>query len=212
MNIIIFGATGKTGLELVSQSLEQGHNVTAFVRNPDKINLSHAHLRIEKGEVTQYSDIAKIVKTQKYDAIFSALGAKTPFQKDPKLTEALKNMIQAATEHNINKLIHISFIGAREESTQLGVLYKYIVPIVMKNLVADHQEKDALLAKSTLNWISVQPPILTSGERTGTYLHEEHINKGKRSKKKISRANLADFMIQQLNSDIYNKKAVFVTE
>lgn len=212
MNIIIFGATGKTGQELVTQSLEKGYKVTAVVRNPAKMTITHPHLTIEKGDLTNDTDVTRILKAQSYDAVFSALGAKTPFQKDPILTKATKNIIQAAAENRINKFIHVSFIGVRKESSQLGILYKYIVPVVMKNLIADHREKEAVLANSGLNWIAVQPPILTSGAKTGHYIHEQQINKGISSTKKLSRANLADFMIQQLEQDHYRQSAVFVTE
>ncbi len=212
MNIIIFGATGKTGHELVTQSLEKGYKVTAVVRNPTKMTITHPHLTIEQGDLTNYTDVTTIVKAQPYDAVFSALGAKTPFQRDPILTKATKNIIQAAAENHIDKFIHVSFIGVRKESSTLGMLYKYIAPVVMKNLIADHREKEAVLASSGLNWIAVQPPILTSGAKTGNYIHEQHINKGISSKKKLSRANLADFMIQQLQQDTYHQSAVFVTE
>lgn len=212
MNIIIFGATGKTGLELVKQSLEHGHQVTALVRHPEKLTISDPKLIIEKGDLSHYDDIERVMKAHPYDAVFSALGAKTPFQRDPILTEATKNIIKAAQANQLNKFIHVSFIGVRKESSQLGALYKYIVPLAMKNLIADHQEKEAFLASSGLDWISVQPPILTSGAKTGTYIHEPHINKGTSSKKKLSRANLADFMIDQLHTSVYHQQGVFVTE
>ncbi|WP_337102707.1 NAD(P)-dependent oxidoreductase [Paenibacillus sp. YIM B09110] len=212
MNIIIFGANGKTGRELMERALKQGHSVTAFVRDPSKILLKDANLNIVKGEATNYSDVEKVLKANKYDIAYSVLGAKGMFKRDLPLIGAMQNIVKAMEKNNVPKLIHVSFIGAREEAVKLGFVYKYIIPNFMKNLLLDHREKDTLLTNSRLTWTLVQPPSLTSGPYTGRYMHEAQINMGVSRKLKLSRADLADFMIKQLNDDTYNNKAVFVTE
>ncbi|KOY14916.1 NAD(P)-dependent oxidoreductase [Paenibacillus xylanivorans] len=212
MNIIIFGATGRTGNELLLRALEAGHTVTAFVRNPSKISVSHRNLNVEKGEATRYSDINDVLSKEKYDAVFSALGAKGMFKRDLPLIDAMKNIVRAAENNEIGKLIHVSFIGVHPDAGKLGFLYKYIIPTFMTNLLRDHREKDAIVNSSKLNWILIQPPVLTSDAYNGKYIHEAEIHGDNSRKLKLSRSNLAEFMLKLANDNTYDKTAVYVTE
>ncbi|NUU76798.1 NAD(P)-dependent oxidoreductase [Paenibacillus xylanilyticus] len=212
MNIIIFGATGRTGSELLRRALSEGHTVTAFVRNPTKLGISHPNLKVEQGEVNRYIDIDTVLKKEKVDAVYSVLGAKSMFKRDMILIDALKNIIQAMEKSDAGKLIHVSFIGAHREAGKLGFLYKYVIPNIMTNLLRDHRDKDALVTQSKLNWILVQPPVLTMGDYNGKYVHEAEIHQDPSRKLKLSRANLADFLLKQGNDSTYDRKAVLVTE
>ena len=212
LNIIIFGATGRTGKELLQRALIEGHTVTAFVRNPSKLGIPHPNLKIVQGEVTRYTDVDHVLKNEKFDAVYSVLGAKSMFKRDLVLIDALKNIIQAMENNEAGKLIHVSFIGTHREAGKLGFLYKYVIPNVMTNLLRDHLDKDKLVTSSKLNWILVQPPVLTMDRYNGQYVHEAEIHPDKSRKLKLSRANLADFMLQHVNDSTYDRKAVLVTE
>src|SRR5690606_36309973 len=73
MNIIVFGATGTVGKEIVKQALEKGYDVTAFLRNPGKMTfLNHPNLRVYTGDVTNAEEVKNAVKN--HDAVFCALG------------------------------------------------------------------------------------------------------------------------------------------
>lgn len=76
MRLLIFGANGKTGRQLVEQSLAQGHAVTAFVRNPAKFNVTHPNLQIVQGDILNYDAVERAVRGQ--DAVLSALGVAPP--------------------------------------------------------------------------------------------------------------------------------------
>ena len=80
MKIIIFGASGRTGLPLVTQALAAGHNVTAFVRNPNKIQISHAKLRVVQGDLDDAESIEAAIAG--HDAVLSALGPIPNGRKD----------------------------------------------------------------------------------------------------------------------------------
>ncbi|WP_322904280.1 NAD(P)-dependent oxidoreductase [Paenibacillus sp. SGZ-1009] len=212
MKMIIFGATGKTGRELLLQGLEQGHEVTAFVRNPDKLNMEHPLLYVVQGDVTSYDDVNAALAAKHYDTVFSALGAKTPFQRNLRLVEAVRHITRAAAEQQAGKIVHISFVGTRKDAGKLGWLYRLVTPLLMRNLLADHRDKEKIIAAGAANWVLVQPPLLTNGERTGSYYYETAIRQLPTSKKKLSRANLAEFMLKQAQQSEHDRKAVMVSE
>lgn len=73
LNIIIFGATGRTGKELLQRALDEGHTVTAFVRNPSKLGISDSKLKVVQGEVTRYTDVDHVLKKKNLTQSFRFL-------------------------------------------------------------------------------------------------------------------------------------------
>jgi putative NADH-flavin reductase len=205
MNLLVFGASGGTGRELVRQALAQGHVVTAFARDPAKLDINHANLRVAQGDVADYAAVERAVKNQ--DAVICALGSSTPLRRDPILIQGIDNIIHAMERAGVRRLIYISFLGVRNGRHQLSLLGKYIVaPLVLRNVVADHEAKERLIKQSRLNWTIVRAPRLTNGRRTGTYRSGEDIATNSIIPT-ISRADVADFMLTQLTSDTYLRKA-----
>ena len=97
MNLLIIGATGGTGRALVEQALAQGHNVTALVRNPAKMWMTHKRLTIAKGDVLEYDSVDRAAQGK--DAVISALGHKQWFIKTTILSNGTKNIIAAMEKH-----------------------------------------------------------------------------------------------------------------
>ena len=104
MNLLIFGASGKTGHELVRQSLDQGHKVTAFVRHPSKLSITHDQLTIIQGDVIHYPMVDQAVKG--HDIVLSALGASNPFKLDQVVINGFGNIIRAMELHDKQRLIY----------------------------------------------------------------------------------------------------------
>lgn len=208
MNILIFGASGATGIELINQSLKQGHQVTAFVRSPLKFIIKHDHLKVVQGDITDYSSVEKAIKNQ--EVVLCTLGAKSPIKRDPKLIVGMEHIIKAMEQNNIARLIYLSFIGVRENRKDLGFFFNYIIPIVMNSVIADHKIKENLIKKSTLNWTIIHPPKLTMGAHTGIYRSDGHLKKANSIMLTISRADLADFMLKQLTDTSYFKKTACI--
>ncbi|SHE80502.1 Putative NADH-flavin reductase [Seinonella peptonophila] len=196
MNIVIFGASGATGHELVKQALAQGHNVTAFVRNPSKLQLQHDQLNFIQGNVTDYASIERAIQGQ--DAVFCALGASSPLRRDPALIKGVGNITVAMKRHRVNRFIYLSFLGVKEGRKGLGFFVKYIVVQLLRNVVADHEDKERIVKNSNLDWTIVRPPRLTNGPHTGGYRSGETIDQ-RSFILTISRADLADFMLKQLS-------------
>jgi putative NADH-flavin reductase len=93
MNILVFGATGKTGHEVVRQSLSHGHHVNAYVRNPDKLMVNDPDLTLIKGELSDYEKIMQTLEGN--DAVISTLGASSPFRYDQALVDGMANIVRA---------------------------------------------------------------------------------------------------------------------
>jgi putative NADH-flavin reductase len=200
MKLIIFGSTGGTGRQVVRQALEQGHDVTAFARSPEKIDQRHEKLQVIKGNVLDFASVERAIKGQ--DAVLCTLGL-PPKGKDNLRAEGTKNIIRAMEKTGVQRFICQSSYGIGDSSDTLPFLMKYfIVPLILRRAFADHEIQEGYIKKSQLDWIIVRPAALTDGESTGSYQHGD-IADDKTITFKISRADTAGFMLQQLADDNY---------
>ena len=202
MKLLIVGATGATGLELMEQALEAGHAVTAFARRPAAVQLKHANLRVQQGDILDYSAVESAVRGQ--DAVLSALGVRR-LGKNTTLSDGTRNLIQAMETLLVKRLIVESSIGVGDSRKQLKGLYAWLwLPLLMRNIFADKEAQEALVRASRLDWVIVRPAILTNGPRTGRY--KAGAAPVTSFARKISRADTAEFMLKQLADDVYLHK------
>lgn len=204
MNILIFGASGLTGHHLVKLALMTGHTVTAFVRNPVKLKIEHAQLKIVCGNVINYELVEKTVTGK--EAVISALGAGNPFKYDQSVVDGIKNIIKAMEINKVSRFIYMSTMGVEGSRNQAGFIIKFIAPKLLTTEIAGHQAREKMIRQSRLRWTIVRPPILTNGQHVGQWRHGETIH-SKGFKVSISRADVADFMIRQLTDDSFIKKS-----
>lgn len=187
--VLIIGATGGTGKQLVRQSLSLGYKVTAFVRNPDKLEIRDNNLSVLKGDVFNAKDVEKAVKD--HDVVLSALGTK-PF-KQPICAEAIRNIAFAMKKSQI--LIVESAYGAGD--SQNGI-YAKMLCFMLKSVMNDKNEMEQIILKSNLDYLIVRPTILTNGVKTSKYRSGDVEIKGF---PKISRADVADFMTTSIGGN-----------
>jgi len=200
MRVVVFGASGATGRELVAQALVQGHHVTAFVRNASRLGIGSGEVNVVQGDVTDSSAVARAVEGQ--NAVLCALGAATPLRRDRTLVEGVRHIVDAMERRGTRRLVYLSFLGVREGRRQLSFVGRVIVPRLLHNVVADHEAKEAIIRERGLDWVIVRPPRLTNGPRRGVYRHGVGI-RATSLIPRISRADLADFMLRQISSDTY---------
>ena len=194
--ILIFGATGGTGKELVAQALQRGHDVTAFVRDPSKLAVSHAHLRIHQGDLQKPETIRTAIPN--HQAVLSALGTRT-LGKSTLLSDGLKEIIASMTASGVRRLLWQSSLGVGETRGQLGPLYNWIlVPLLLRNVFADKELQERIIRSSSLDWTIMQPAALTNGPRTGKYRVGPDACRERRFSR-ISRADVAHFMLQEVD-------------
>ena len=201
MKIIIFGSTGTIGKHLVEQSLEKGHEVTVFSRNKDNLNqFNLPNLNKVEGDVFNPKDLQQAIKDQ--DAVIIVLGSGKS-RKSIVRSEGTKNIIEAMKMKGVKRLICQSTLGAGESTGNLNFFWKHIMfGWFLKQVFLDHELQEKYVMNSGLDWTIVRPAAFTDGEKTAKYRHGFSAN-DKSVKLKIARADVADFILQQLSSSIY---------
>ena len=204
MRLIIFGATGGTGRELVKQALDQDHSVTAFVRNTSKIEeLKHSNLELAIGDVLDLFTVEEAIEGK--DAVLIAIGAAASRSN---IREAgTRNIVNAMQKSGVKRLVCQSSLGVGDSRANLSFFTKYIiVDIFLRHAFADHERQEEVIRKSSLDWVIVRPPHLKDSPRTGNYKFG-FATTDRNIKDWISRADVADFMLKQISDDSYLHKA-----
>jgi uncharacterized protein YbjT (DUF2867 family) len=198
MKIIIFGATGSIGRHLVDQALTQGHNVTAFARNPAALDRHHENLTGYAGDVRDAASVAGAVKD--HDAVMIALGAG---RKGGVRSAGTKNVIDAMRAHGVKRLVCETTLGAGDSYDALNFFWKRLMfGLLLRPAFADHQAQEIHIRNSDLDWIIVRPAAFTDGPATTAYMHGFPATE-KNLTFKISRADVAGFMLRQIADDTY---------
>lgn len=205
MKILIFGASGATGQQLVEQALEQGYLVSAVVRTPDKLKIMHPNLKVLEGDVVDANAVQNAVNDQ--DAVLCALGAASPFKFDQDVVDGVSNIIIAMEQSAVKRFIYLSFIGVGESRNDAGFIIKYIAPVLLKTEIQGHKLREKSIRESNLEWTIIQAPTLTNGIKRGAYRFGENI-RAKSFTCTISRADLAAFMLKQITDNSFLRKAV----
>jgi putative NADH-flavin reductase len=210
MKLIIFGATGRTGISLVAQALDEGHRVTAFVRNPKAMSIQHAELIVVQGDILDYESVSTAIRDQ--EVVLSVLGVNS-FKRNTIISDGTQNIIRAMYEHNVKRFICVTSMGLGDSKKQKG--WVSVMPIslmfrlqrlpILRNQFLDRELQEEYIKNSTLDWIIVRPGGLTDGPHTGNYRHGFSIS-DTTVKVKISRADVADFILKQISEDTYLNK------
>lgn len=202
MNILIIGSTGTMGRELVKQALASGHDVTAFARDPSKIESTDQRLKVAQGDVMDKATLERALPGQ--DAVLCALGAGG---RGGVRAAGTRNLIEAMRKCGVQRLICLSSLGVGESRANLNFLWKYLMfGLLLRAAYADHVEQERIVRDGDLDWTLVRPGAYTDGERTGNYRHGFPTS-ATGLKLKIARADVADFMLNQLGNDSYLRMA-----
>ena len=198
MKLLIFGSTGSTGRLLVEQALEQGHQVTAFARTPTKLDIEHDNLEVVQGDVLDSPSVEQAVQGQ--DAVVCILGAGQKLAGTIR-SEGTRHIVRAMEKKGIKRFICQSTIGAGDSWGSLNFFWKYIMfGFILRNVLADHERQEKVVKHSRLDWTIVRPGSFVDGPLTGQYRHG-FPGTDKSSKLKISRPDVADFILKQLADD-----------
>lgn len=205
--IVIFGATGGTGKELVKQALKENYGVTAFVRSVQKLDISNPNLQVIQGDVLQYNDVLKAVENQ--DIVFCNLGMPSS-DKSTLRADGTANIVNAMEEKGVQRFICQSSLGFGDSNEVLPWHMKnLIVPFILKDAFKDHELQESAIENSKLNWTIVRPGNMTNGKMTKNYKHG--FKPTEKIKLKVSRADVAHFMLNQIDDEKYLHKKVGIS-
>ena len=203
MNILVIGAAGKTGEAIVKQALGQGHTVTAFVHTAKDFDIPGAC--VIEGDILDAALVQTAVAGQ--DAVLDALGGHTPWKESSLETNAARNIIGAMKTHNVKRLMIVSAIGVGGTGDLVPGWYeRLIIPTLLKGAMADKERMEPVVETSGLDWTLVRAGHLVDGEPTGKITFFEP-GQGQTAHK-ITRADVAAFMLDALAEGTYKQQAV----
>jgi putative NADH-flavin reductase len=202
MRILILGATGGIGKHLVRYALERGHEVTAFVRAPQKITLKHERLAVIQGNLLDPDQLAKVMAG--HDAVLSAFG---PVKLGPTTMRTTfgRAVAQAMRIAGVKRILLVSSAFLFSEMFFFGRIMR---GILFGNVVVDDAGMELGICRDYLDWTIVRPPRLTNGVLTGKYrVLDDHLPAGGLT---ISRADVADFMLHEVEKPAHHQQIVGV--
>ena len=204
MHVLVIGAAGKTGSLVVERAAAAGHAVTALVRDPAKYHAPPG-VRVVVGDATNADRAAAAVAGQ--DAVIDTVGGKTPW-KHTELERTIAHVLAAAMkQHNVRRLIAISALGVGDSTDQSGFLYKHVVlHTFLRGSTADKAAMEQAVRAAGLDFVLVRPAILTDAPATGTV----KVFDGHDVAHKITRADTAQFCVDQLTADTHLGRAVTI--
>jgi putative NADH-flavin reductase len=208
VRVAVFGATGRTGQLLVEQALAAGHEVVAFARTPDRVTTQSDRLRVIKGDVQDAARVAEAIAGA--EAVISVLGP-TGNTPDHRVSQGLKNILAAMTEHGVGRLVISIGAGVRDPLDRPGLFDKAIVALLKlfsRHVYEDMAQAAALVRASDLDWTIVRVPMLTD-QPQGDRLRVGYL--GGVVGSRVSRADLATFMLGQLDDDSYLRQAPVIS-
>jgi uncharacterized protein YbjT (DUF2867 family) len=214
----IFGATGGTGAALVTQALRAGHAVRALVRSrarleagldePSRSAVERGQLSILEGDVTDPAAVDATVSGA--DVVLCSLGAPGRDRSGIR-ARGTQVIIDAMNRLGVERIIAVSVYGAAETRQQLPWYYRHLFfPLFIGPAVADHEEQERRLAASGLHWTAVRPPNLVSSRGPAGVLHA--VGNAEGMAMKISRAELAEFILGEADADAYVRRAPWVAQ
>lgn len=208
MKLAILGAPGRTGKLLVQQALDAGHHVVAFARTPSKLGIEHEHLDIVQGDVQDAEQVATAIGGT--EAVLSVLG---PTSNEPayEVSKGMANILAAMEKHGVRRLIQTVGAGIGDPSDGPGLLDRMIT--VLLKLASHYVYEDMvrvsdIIRASDLDWTLVRVPMLTNEPPAGD-VKVGYLGKGVGSR--ISRADIAAFMLKQADSDTYLRQAPVIS-
>ncbi len=206
-NILVIGASSGTGLETVKRALEEGYRVRAFARSADQICLDHPNLERFPGDAVVPTEVRRALSGM--DAVVQTLGVKAGPEmviRGTKLfSKATRVLIEAMRAEGVSRLVALTGFGAGDSRNQGGCLYDFGFNAILGRVYDDKNVQEHLIRSSDLAWTIARPVILT--DRPATHHYRVLLDPTEWGHGTIARADVADFLVKQVSSEEYLRKA-----
>ena len=207
--IALFGGSGRTGLEFLSLALKQGYAVKALVRTPSKIPFQDPNLTLIQGDVLDAQAVGKTVEG--CEIVVSLFGQVKGSPKDLQ-TQGTGHIVEAMRAKGVNKIISLSGGGlpypAQDRPKLSDKIIRGLMKIFVPQLIDDAIGHHKVLERSGLTWLIVRAPRLTQGQAKKQYRVGWV---GVNASTQIARADLADFILKQVESEVHHFTLPFVS-
>ena len=208
MKILVLGATGATGQQLVRQALSQGHAVTAFARNAGALPKDEKRLRVVVGDTTLDAPrIAEAVSGQ--DVVISALGRRNSFKSDHLIERSMQAIVPSMERAGVRRLIVVSAFGVGESRRDAPLIPRIMFRVLLNDIFADKKAAEDRVRGSNLDWTFIYPVLLTDGPVTGAYRVGEHLQL--RGIPEISRSDVAYFILAEISNRAFVRKVAVIS-
>ena len=198
MRITVFGSTGGTGLALLQQAIQRGHQVIAFARDPKKIPSLDPRLNVIQGDVLDPNAVKLAVDGA--DAVISALGVRLGQVPGTVRSDGTRNIVNALLAVGVKRFISVSTIGIGDSRDRLSFVARFLLPrIIGAERLKEAERQEDIIRQSNLKWTILRPARLVESPTTGGYKIGIDLNTGFSSK--IARVDLATALLDQLESD-----------
>lgn len=209
MRLTIFGGTGETGQMLVRLALAQGHEIVAFARTPAKLTVTDARLRVVQGDLQDAATIEEAIRGS--DAVISLLG---PKGKSPGLpvSHGMKQIVAAMQRLGVRRLVATATPSAADPNDAFDLKFKLAVLMIRLSIPSAYHDivRTAEIIRATdLDWTIVRLPLLNSKPKQGR-VNAGYLGDGKISLS-LTRADLADFLLAQLQDGTFVRKSPVVS-
>ena len=201
MNLAVLGATGRTGRLVVEQALAAGHTVTALVRSPEKLTTTQSNLRVVTGQATETSAVS--IALEGADAVISTLGGKGSV-----IADSTRAIVTAAGNAGVSRVVVLSTFAAERDRLDAGT--RLLTGIGMGAMLKDKRAGEEILRQSDLDWTIVYASILSDGPAGGSVVVLPQGAK-RRMSDRISRADVAAWMVAAAGDTQYKRRAVGIT-
>lgn len=207
MRLAIFGSTGGTGLELTRQALEKGHSVRVLVRNPNRMPLTNANMRVVLGSVLDHESVNKTVLGT--DAVLSCLGQGRNLLRNTRVCSVgTRLIVDVMKEQGARRLVVESAFGAGGSLTLASGLERLLFATLLWAPYEDKNLMEPEVTGSLLDWTIMRPTMLTNGEHTGRYA----VTLGRRPEaQRVSRADVAAAMLRAVEERLWIRETPTVT-
>lgn len=200
MRLAVFGATGRTGIPLVRQALDRGHEVVAFVRDPSKLPIEDSSLTVVTGDAYTGEGVREAVAG--VDAVASVLGQSSA-GPDDLLTVAGNHVMDAMVAEGVERYVTLVGAGVREPGEDVslgGKVMGTLLKLVSGEVLADAEAHVDAVRESDLDWTVVRAPRLGEGEGRGEYRTGSDLSPGMGA---VARADVASFVLAAIEDDLY---------
>lgn len=210
MDLVVIGAAGRTGRQVVDRALAAGHRVTAYVRRPGAVTVQHDRLAVVRGDVMDPSGVSDVIAGQ--DTVVSVLGTRSRLTTTA-FSAGIANVVQAMEAKGVRRVIAVS-CAALDNGPHVPLLPRlfaeYVVGRILRNIQLDLARMEDELELSDTDWTIIRTTPLTDSPATGAYhaVVGGHLGNPRR----LGRADLAAYIMSCISDPVTYRKKVIISQ